>query len=84
MFIPDESGNVSSLLNYRRTQVNTLSDSTPSFEDLVNRWFGSWALVGKAVNDFRNCCLNLFFFFFFFSLACAYIVAVASTSKAVR
>lgn len=29
-FIPEESANMSPLLNYMRTSVNTLSDPTPS------------------------------------------------------
>ena len=41
MFIPDESTNVSSLLNHMRTQVNALSDAI-SLGDLVNQCFGSW------------------------------------------
>ena len=40
VFIPDESANVSSLLNHLRTQVN-LSDPTPVLGDLVNQGFGS-------------------------------------------
>lgn len=38
VFIPDES----SLLNHMKTQVNALSDLTPSLGDFVNQWFGSW------------------------------------------
>ena len=36
VFITDESPNVLSLLNRMRTQVNALSDSTPSLGDLIN------------------------------------------------
>lgn len=34
MFMPEESANVSSLLNHLRTQVKTLSDPTPSLGGL--------------------------------------------------
>lgn len=37
MFIPDESANVSPLLNHLRTQMGTLSDVTPSPGDLINQ-----------------------------------------------
>ena len=40
MFIPDESANISSLLNHMST--HTLSDSAPSQGDLLNQWFESW------------------------------------------
>lgn len=36
VFITDESPNVLSLLNRMRTQVNALSDLTPSLGDLIN------------------------------------------------
>ena len=52
VFIPDDSANVSFLLNHMRTQVNTLSGPTPSFEDLINQWYGSWGLMEKVVTDF--------------------------------
>lgn len=42
MFIPDESANVSSLLNYMRVQVNTLGDPNPRLANLINQWFESW------------------------------------------
>lgn len=38
VFIPDESPNVSFLLNHMRTRVKTLSDPAPSLRALVNRW----------------------------------------------
>lgn len=40
--IPEESANVWSLANYMRARVNALSDLTPSLEDLINQWLGSW------------------------------------------
>ena len=42
VFIPDESTNTSPLLNHMRTQVNAMSDLTPSLGDLINQWFRSW------------------------------------------
>ena len=42
VFIPDEFAYVLSLLNHMRTQVNALSDLTPSLENLLNQWFRSW------------------------------------------
>lgn len=41
VFIPDESANVSPLLNHTRTQVKTLSDPAPSLRALVN-WWSKW------------------------------------------
>lgn len=32
-----------------RTQVNALSDLTPSLADLINQWFWSWGLVKKLL-----------------------------------
>jgi len=40
LLIPDESINVSSLINRTRTQVNAPSDL--SLGNLINQWFGSW------------------------------------------
>jgi len=44
-YIPDESAEVSSLLNHIKTEVNVLTDLTLSPGDLINQWFrseGSW------------------------------------------
>ena len=42
VFITDEYGNVSSLLNHTRIHVNALSGLTPSVGHLLNQWFRSW------------------------------------------
>lgn len=39
VFIPDESVNVSYLLNHIKTQVNTLSDLNLTLRNLANQWF---------------------------------------------
>ena len=46
-FIPDESANVSSLLNYVRTQVNALRGPIPSPGDFLNQSSDHGALNGK-------------------------------------
>lgn len=60
VFTPDESANVPSLLNHKRTQVKALSDLTHRLGDLVNQWLGSWFLVEKIVTYFGKD-LNLCF-----------------------
>ena len=79
MFIPDESANVSSLLNHVRTHVIALSDQTPSLGRLTNQWFRSWDSQWKKVitylgNHFPH----------LFSPARASMAAVASASSAAR
>lgn len=55
MFIPDDSANVPCLLNQMRTQVNDLSDPTPSLGDLVHHLdhgaFGGKLLLIKPNKD---------------------------------
>lgn len=55
VFIPDDSANVPCLLNQMRTQVNALSDPTPSLGDLVNQLdhgaFGGKLLLTKPDKD---------------------------------
>ena len=49
-YIPDESAEVSSLLNHMKTEVNVLTDLTLSPGDLINQWFrseGSWGGGGN-------------------------------------
>lgn len=58
MFISHESASKSSLLNYLRT----LSYLSPSLENLIHQWFGSWGSWRKKyVAYFGNCYLNLCF-----------------------
>lgn len=79
VFIPDESANVSSLLNHVRTQVIALSDQTPSLGRLTNQWFRSWdSQWKKIITYFGNHFPDLF------SPACASMAAVASASSAAR
>lgn len=60
MFLPDESANVQSLLNHLRTQMNALSDPTPSLGDLINQYLGSWdSWWENIVTDFKYHCVNL-------------------------
>lgn len=47
MLLPNESAQVSSSLNYMRTQVKTLSDLT--WGDLVNQWFRPWGSWWKEL-----------------------------------
>lgn len=49
VFIPEESINVSSLLNHMRIPVNSLRDQTPSSGDLQSQWFGSWCSEWKML-----------------------------------
>lgn len=39
VLIPDESVNVSSLLNHIKIQVNALSGLNPTLRNLANQWF---------------------------------------------
>lgn len=41
VFIPGKYANTSSLLTYMETQINALSDPTPSLGNLLTYWFGS-------------------------------------------
>ena len=72
LFIPEESANVSLLLNHTRTQVNALSDPT-----LISRGLSKsvvWILrllVEKIITYFGNHYFNLCFL-----LACAWVVAI--------
>lgn len=76
--IVDESASISShLLNHTRTQVNTLSDPTPGLVDL-NQWSDHGALDREKSYLLGNHCLNPF------SLACTYIVPVASAASVAR
>lgn len=61
VFTPAESANITSLLNLRKTQVNTLSDPTPSLGDLINQWFRSWDSWQKKMICFGNHSLTLYF-----------------------
>ena len=79
VFIPNESVNVSSLLNYMRAQVNALSDLTLSLRELINQWFRSWGSGGKNCHWFWESLS-----YSVFSLACPCIVAIASASSAAR
>ena len=58
-YIPDESAEVSSLLNHIKTEVNVLTDLTLSPGDLINQWFRS--RVEKIITYFGNYYLDLCF-----------------------
>ena len=40
VFIPDESFNVTPLMNHKKNQISALSDSFPSLDNLLKNWFG--------------------------------------------
>ena len=45
VFISDESSNITCLINHTKNQIFALSDSLPSLDDLLEKWFGmgsSW------------------------------------------
>ena len=45
VFIPDESFNVTNLMNHMKNQISALSDPFPSLDNVLNNWFGvggSW------------------------------------------
>ena len=71
VIVPDESANMSFLLNHTRTQVNAQNDPTPNLEDSINQWL-DYGVVGGKNYHCGNYYLSLF------SLAYACIVAGAS------
>ena len=40
VFIPDESFNVTPLMNHKKNQISALSDPFPILDDLLKNWFG--------------------------------------------
>ena len=40
VFIPDESFNVTHLMNHMKNQISALSDPFPVLDDLLKNWFG--------------------------------------------
>ena len=41
VFIPDESFNVTPLMNHKKNQISALSDPFPILDDLLKNWFGA-------------------------------------------
>lgn len=80
VFIPDESANVSSLLNCIRIQSNALSDPTLSLGDLINQWLELWSSWWKKKLSLILGIIILSCIF----LAFAHITALVSDSSAVR
>ena len=45
VFIPDESSNITRLINHMKNHISALSDALPSLDNLLENWFGlgsSW------------------------------------------
>ena len=56
VFIPDESSNVTCLMNNMKNQISALSDPLPSPDDFLKNWFGkgsSWLKYYNSSNDIR-------------------------------
>lgn len=73
VFIPDESANVSSLLNYRRTKVKSLSGPTHSLGDLAINGLDHGTLGGKKL--LLN--FGIFIMIYVFSCICLQCTQIA-------
>lgn len=81
--MPGESASNFSLLVHMKAQVNTLSDPTPSLDNLLAHWSG--CTLGENLLLILGLLLlsSSFFLFFVFFLACVYTVAVDCASNVV-
>ena len=45
VFIPDESSNITHLMNHMKNQISSLGDPLPSLDDLLKCWFAQWGTI---------------------------------------